>query len=785
MDIRDVEFRMMSIEAGKTRLLPCLTLDELTRWGVETTLFPALGEGDTLCANIAVIPQASSDFRFDKQQLLISVPQSAVNSNARGWVDPKLWDDGIPAGLLNYSISGSNNDNNNGPNNSSQYVNLRSGLNLGPWRLRNYTTWVRNNDDSQGGQNSAEWNTVYTYLQRDIKRLKSQLTLGDSSTPADVFDSISFRGAQIASDDDMLPESLRGYAPSVRGIARTNAQVTIRQNGYVIYQTYVSPGSFEINDMYPTGGSGDLYVTIKESDGSEQHLVVPYASLPVLQREGHMKYSLTSAAYRSYDHSVKPALFTQGTLIYGLPRGFTAYGGSQIASQYQSLAMGLGKNIGDVGALSLDITQAWSSLQDHSRMNGRAFRMRYSKNFLTTGTNFAIAGYRYATSGFRNMQEVMDSYSTVRNSAQLLQQQRHHRAEMTMTQNLGDTAGSLALSAIWEDYWGESQVLQSYSASYSNSWEGISYGVSYSWNQNSVGQGSDEHGTGSGTKPYHSDQLFSFNISVPLNKLFNITHTMYANYTLNTSRSGYTTQNVTVGEAALEDNNLNWSVQEGYANRGQGNNGSVSADWRATFAEVTGGYSYDRQGKRVNYGLKGGVVAHQNGVTLSQPLGETIALVEAPGAKGISVQGQTGVKTDWRGYAVVPYVSPYRKNDIALDTTTFGDNTEVAITTQTVIPTRGAVVKASYKTSVGNRMLLSLTQSDGKSVPFGAMVTSEPSKNIQSFIVGDNGQVYLTGLNDSGHLNVKWGNKADEQCRVNYQISKSTDGLEQAQAICR
>ena len=41
---------------------------------------------------------------------------------------------------------------------------------------------------------------------------------------------------------------------------------------------------FEINDLYPSGSSGDLYVTIKGANGSEQHQIVPFASLPVLQR---------------------------------------------------------------------------------------------------------------------------------------------------------------------------------------------------------------------------------------------------------------------------------------------------------------------------------------------------------------------------------------------------------------------------------------------------------------------------------------------------------------------
>lgn len=81
-----------------------------------------------------------------------------------------------------------------------------------------------------------------TYIQRDIQRLQGQLTLGDSYTPSDIFDSVQFRGAQLASDDNMLPDSLRGFAPIIRGIAQSNAQVTIKQNGYIIYQSYVAPG---------------------------------------------------------------------------------------------------------------------------------------------------------------------------------------------------------------------------------------------------------------------------------------------------------------------------------------------------------------------------------------------------------------------------------------------------------------------------------------------------------------------------------------------------------------
>lgn len=72
----------------------------------------------------------------------------------------------------------------------------------------------------------------------------------------------------------------------IHGIARGTAQVTIKQNGYDIYNSTVPPGPFTINDIYAAGNSGDLQVTIKEADGSTQIFTVPYSSVPLLQREG-------------------------------------------------------------------------------------------------------------------------------------------------------------------------------------------------------------------------------------------------------------------------------------------------------------------------------------------------------------------------------------------------------------------------------------------------------------------------------------------------------------------
>ncbi|WP_159306900.1 fimbria/pilus outer membrane usher protein, partial [Klebsiella pneumoniae] len=221
---------------------------------------------------------------------------------------------------------------------------------------------------------------------------------------------------------------------------------------------------------------------------------------------------------------------------------------------------------------------------------------------------------------------------------------------------------------------------------------------------------------------------------------------------INTAKHGDTRQQVGLNGTALADNNLSYSLQQSYTNHGVGGSGNINADYKGGWGEVTGGYNYDDDSQQVNYGLKGGIVAHPHGITFGQPLGDSLAVVSAPGAEDAKVQNNTGVYTDWRGYAVVPYVNPYKKNRIALDTSTLGDEVDIDTAVQTVTPTQGAVVMADFNTRVGRRVLMTLLYR-GLPVPFGAQAKL---KEGGSGIVGDDGQVYLTGVPDEGDIAVSW-----------------------------
>lgn len=97
--------------------------------------------------------------------------------------------------------------------------------------------------------------------------------------------------------------------------------------------------------------------------------------------------------------------FLQGTLFYGLTAGFTLYGGTQLARDYQAWALGLGRGFGEFGSLGGDVTQAVTRTPSGKRYTGHSLRAQYQKNFVSSGTAFSLASYRYSSSGYYDFAE--------------------------------------------------------------------------------------------------------------------------------------------------------------------------------------------------------------------------------------------------------------------------------------------------------------------------------------------------------------------------------------------
>lgn len=762
--LKDANIAYVSSPEGA--LIPQLTPDMLRAWGIAIDRYPTL---QALPANQALpdnlgryIPLASAQLDFSTMTLTLSIPQAAISETGRDYIDPSRWDDGVPIMFSDYAFSGSTNKDSGDSSTTNQYLNLRTGANLGGWRVRNYTTW--SNSDSKN-----QWETINTFLQHDVDVLKAQFTAGESNTRGEVFDSLQYRGVNLASDEEMLPYSQRGYAPVIRGIASSNAEVSVRQNGYLIYQQNVAPGAFEINDLYSTTNSGDLDVTVKEADGTEHHFTQPYSSIAVMLRPGRIKYELTAGRYRADSGSdQKEPDFLQGSMIYGLNNLLTWFGGLTLSKDYNAANTGVGLALGPLGSLSADVTAADTRLDDGSQHTGQSWRLLYTGKLDSTNTNFSLGSYRYSSRGYYSFADANQKLDGHEDDL-LFRYNKRNRIQASISQTLAGV--SLYLNGYQQDYWGTSNKERSLSVGMNTVVAGTSYHLAYTYSK---------------TNGEASDRMISFGFSIPLSRWL---PRAWSSYNISNTRDGYTRQNVGLSGTLLDDERLSYSLQQSHANHDGEDTSSVYGSYRSQYANLTAGYyASSDSAQQLNYGISGALVAHPQGVTLAQPLGSQFAIVSANDASGVRFLNQRGIQTDWQGNAVIPSLTPYQENNIRIDTSSLPENVDSSDTAITVIPSRNAAVMARFDAHTGYRMLIALKRPNGLPVPFGAIATSDTP--VISGIVDDTGTVYLAGIGEAARLSVKWGNGAEQQCRASItqpsaSQNESPNGIRSVSALCQ
>ncbi|EIZ1084160.1 fimbria/pilus outer membrane usher protein [Klebsiella oxytoca] len=705
----------------------------------------AKSEANDCLALQELIPQATVQLDSGEQRLDLEIPALYLTRNPRGYVNPAMWDHGITAGLLSYSANYYRTAG-HGQTTDSAYAGLNGGFNIGGWLFRHNgsLTW----QDDLGGR----YQTLNTYVERDIPQIQGRLTLGETNTTGEMFDTLAFRGVQIANQEQMLPDSQRGYAPLVRGTARTNARVQIRQQGRLLYETTVPPGPFEINDLYPTGYGGDLEVQIQEEDGSIQTQTVPFASTSNLLRPGTQHYSATLGKLNNQWIDSDPWL---GEFTYR--RGFnnllTGYAGLQGNENYQ--ASQIGGAVGTpIGSFSMDVTHAKTSLEKpvsgHGRtMNGQSYQLKYSKFIPQSGSNISVAAYRFSTDGYLDYMTAMRLREAQRADVRDITVRRaKSRLGITASQNLAENWGTFWVSAYQQNYWNSDESDRQYQLGYSNRFGNVSYSLSASRNRN--GQGDFENN-------------FALNMSIPLGSRSPFSS---LSVNLNHDPGGVVREQMTLSGSALEDKSLSYSLSGANANKGGKTSVSSSATLRTPYTTLQAFGGSGKNYHNYSLGMSGAAVLHRGGVTLSPYSGETQALVEAQGATGAVVSGYPGIKVDSRGYALVPYLNAYQLNEISIDPKGIPEDIELDHTSQKVSPYRGAVVKLSFGTTQGRPVFIKLNGT--KEVPFGAYVLDQQDNMVG--VVGQGKLIFARLGADTGQLTISWGEEAETRCRLNYQL---------------
>ena len=773
------------IDVGKNSAAACITQKNLAQLHIKqpeeikaSDVLLVRDEEQGNCLNLeTLIDRSEVSYDSSEQHLYISVPQVWQISNYRGYVDPSLWEDGINAAMLSYSLNGYHSEYGSGGGNSGNdtfYAAFNSGINLAGWRLRatgNYN-WVKDGGSDLSFQNR--------YVQRDVPALRSQLILGESYTTGETFDSVSIRGARLYSDSRMLPTSQASFAPIIRGVANSNAKVTITQGGYKIYEATVPPGAFAIDDLNPSGFGNDLIVTIEEADGSKRTFSQPFSSVMQMQRPGVGRWDFSAGQIKDDTLRHEPNLL-QGSFYYGLNNYLTVYSGLQATDNYYYAGLfGAGINT-PVGAIAADVTQSHAEISNTESYTGQSYRLTWNKMLEPTATSINLAAYRYSTRkylGLNDALRLIDDASHQVSSGLNTYARLKNQFTVSISQPLlfaEEDYGSFYLSGSWSDYWAGEHSRSEYNLGYSKGVSWGSYGITLQRTWDEFGQ---------------KDDAVYVNVNIPLSTLLGNSQRKggFNNFSAQVSSDFNGTHALSMNASGNnEDNTANYSINTGYSMSKTssdiasiGGYGSYDSEWGSWSGSVSTDTDHSRQ---YSISTDGGFVLHRGGLTFSNDnfgTNDTLVLVKAPGAKGAHINSGSGTIDRW-GYGVGSSLSPYRENPISLDIEKMDNDVELKSTSTVTVPRDGAVIMASFETDQGRPAVINLTRSDNKGLPFAAEVYLG---DVLVGNMGQDGQAFVRGLDEQGEITVKWfEDNQPLSCRAVYAIPAQPDTLRNSQTL--
>ncbi|WP_211130483.1 outer membrane usher protein [Serratia surfactantfaciens] len=682
--------------------------------------------------------------------LYLSVPQAYLEYSSDDWDPPSRWDEGIPGLLFDYNVNAqSRQQQQGGTRGYSVSGNGTAGANLGAWRLR--ADWQGQVNHQTGSGQSTEkrldWSRYYAY--RAVSALRSRLTLGEDYLDSGIFDSFRFSGASLVSDDNMLPPNLRGYAPEVVGVAKTNAKVTISQQGRVIYETQVAAGPFRIQDINDAV-TGELDVRVEEQDGGVQAFKVNTASIPYLTRPGSWRFKLAAGKPSDWQHHSRGPLFGTGEFSWGVSNGWSLYGGALLGGDYNALSLGVGRDLMMFGALSFDATQSRARLpQRDETLSGGSYRVSYSKTFDELDSQVTFAGYRFSEEDFMSMSEYLDARyygSWVGNNKEMY--------TITFNKQFRDWGLSSYLNYSHQTYW-DRPSNDRYNltlSSYFDLGEIKNLNLSLSAYRNRYNDTNDDGVYLSLSMPWGNGATLSYNSTVNRNDT--------------TNRVGYY-QRV--------DEHNNYQLSAGSARHGANLSGYYNHEGDAARLSANASYQEGRY-SAVGVSAQGGATLTPEGGALHRVgmIGGTRLLLDTNGVGGVPVRGYgSTVRTNRFGKAVVADVNSYYRNKASIDLDKLGDNAEATRSVVQATLTEGAIGYRQFDVIAGEKAMAIVKLADGSTPPFGATVLN--ARKQETGIVNDGGSVYLSGVRAGESMTLHWSGAA--QCQVQLPATLPADML--------
>jgi len=715
------------------------------------------------CLDIESLPGMEVSGDLATSTLNISVPQAYLEYSAINWDPPSRWDEGVPGLLVDYNMTVQSSYQKNDGTRNNLSGNGTLGANAGPWRLR--ADWQarveKGLNSGYGDQQQLEWSRYYAY--RAVPALKARLTVGEDYLYSDLFDSFRYTGASLISDASQLPPNLRGYAPEVVGVAKTNARVVISQKGRVLYETLVAAGPYRIQDLNDAV-SGTLDVRVEEQDGSVHTFQIDTAGIPYLTRPGQVRYKLAVGRPSDLQYGADGNFFGTGEFSWGVSNGWSLFGGAITDNNYRALSVGAGRDLLALGAVSLDVTQSHASVWNQT-LSGKSYRLQYSKHFEQYDSQVTFAGYRFSEKNYLSMSEYLDARHYGLNgergeidNVEFIEGWKpigDSKALYTVTLNkqFRDLGATVYASYNKQTYWGRPDT-QRWNLSMSRYFNvGSVRNMSLSLNM----YRSQEYA--------YKDSGMALTVSLPLGR----SGTLSLDGSRTSGKESFSTR---YSDRIDERNSYQLSASDRSASGYLSHIGD-QADIDLSASTQQG------NGRTLSASIRGGGTLTPYGAALhrTNTVGGTRLMLDTGGVPDVPVRGYgVSTRTNAFGKAVISDISSYQRTAASVDLESLPSNVEATQSVTQLTLTDGAIGYRSLDVIAGEKAMAVLRLPDGSSPPFGATVKN--IKQQDTGIVNDGGAVYLSGIQAGEQMIVSWG--GIDQCLLTLPVVLPADSLTDA-----
>lgn len=575
----------------------------------------------------------------------------------------------------------------------------------------------------------SQWVRLDTTWTHDNPGNMTTLQVGDSINDGGMTGlAVRMGGIQYGTNFATRPYFITFPLPTIGGQAALPSTVQLYVNGLLKESQQVPPGPFSIPAVPVVTGPGTATVVVRDALGREQVITSSFYASSNLLKSGLDDYSFSAGKLRDNygldSNDYGPSAVT-GTFRHGFTDDFTGELRGENSGDLKDVSIGGTYATPSAGVFNV----AWAF--GHSNLGRGALGLigyQWQGQTFNAGTNIELASPEFTELGYDG------------------QPAPHKQITASVGAFLGG-GGSVSLAYLDQDspLFGTARLL---SANYS-----VNVGRNGFFTANA----------------FHS---LTGNSNNGVLLMFTLPFGERSNVSVGVQRQNNTDQ----AFAAVQEN-LPTGTGSGYSMSTQlGPNATNTAEY--DYQNNVGTYrvgALNSDGQTSYQGEAAGSLAFiGGGVFPARQIQGSFGLVEVPGIANVTVyaDNQPIGATDKNGDALVPIMRPYQNNPISLDASNLPLSSQVNSLQQNAVPrfNSGVVVKFPITSTRGATLTINLQ--DGKPLPPGAIVQIEGQQ--QSFPVGFDGEVYLTGLAAHNMLRASWDHQT---CEISVTLPETKDPL--------